>query len=82
MLNRIRTPIRVATVFEPGGKVRPVWFEWNRRRHTVKETTYTWKGKKGEAVLLHFAVTDEANLFELVYNTVDQTWMLEGVEGE
>ncbi len=80
MLSKIRKNIRVATIFEPGRGIRPVWFEWNHQRHLVKETTYSWKGKKGEAALLHFAVTDEANLFELTYNTADQSWTLEGVE--
>jgi hypothetical protein len=68
--------IRVATVFEPGGRIRPVWFEWNRQRHLVKETTYRWSGRAGNATLLHFAVTDEANLYELVYNTAEQSWSL------
>ena len=72
--------IRVATVFEPGGRIRPVWFEWNRRRHLVRETTYTWQDRVGETTFLHFAVTDEASLFELVYDTTGQTWSLGAVE--
>ena len=82
MINRVKANLRVATVFEPGGKVRPVWFEWNRQRHMIKETTYIWKGMKGDAKLIHFAVSDEANLFELTYNTADQTWTLAGVEAQ
>ncbi len=80
MVLRTRENIRVATVFEPGGKIRPVWFEWNRRKLVVKETAYAWRERRGETALLHFAVTDEANLYELVYNTADQTWVLVGVE--
>ena len=72
--------IRVATVFEPGGKIRPVWFELNHHRHLVRETTYTWRDRVGTTTFLHFAVTDDANLFELTYNTVDNTWLLNGVE--
>lgn len=72
--------IRVATVFEPGGKIRPVWFELNRQRHQIRQTTYTWRDRVGETTFLHFAVSDEANLFELTYNTADHTWILNGVE--
>ncbi len=80
MINGSREKLRVAAVFEPGGRLRPVWFEWNRRRHMVRETTYVWKAMRGNAGLIHFAVSDEAGLYELVYNTSDQTWTLAGVE--
>ncbi|HEY5976008.1 MAG TPA: hypothetical protein VIU41_14845 [Geobacteraceae bacterium] len=72
--------IRVATVFEPGGKIRPVWFDWQRRKHTIIETTYTWEGRKGTNRLLHFSVRDDGGIFELTYDTVEQTWCLEGLE--
>lgn len=72
--------IRVATVFEPGGKVRPVWFAWKREKHTILETTYTWEGRRGSARLLHFSVRDQGGMFELIYDTSNQTWCLEGLE--
>ncbi len=72
--------IRVATVFEPGGKVRPVWFAWKREKHTILETTYTWEGRRGSAKLLHFSVRDEGGLYELAYDTGDQSWCLERLE--
>jgi hypothetical protein len=72
--------IRVATVFEPGGKIRPVWFDWKRQKHTILETTYAWEGKKGGDRLLHFAVRDQGGMYELTYDTSDQTWCLEGLE--
>lgn len=79
-MERIKAPIRVAAVFEPGRQIRPVCFDWQRRKHTVTEVTYCWKGKTGEDTLLHFAVSDGTALFELVYNTADQSWTLNGVE--
>jgi hypothetical protein len=79
-VQRIGEPIRVAAVFVPGRQVRPVWFDWQRRKHTVLETTYCWKGKAGEDTLLYFSVSDGTALYELVYNTVDQGWTLNGVE--
>ena len=78
---RIREPIRVAVIFGPGSSISPVWFDWRRRKHTILETTYSWEGKRGDARLLHFSVRDEGGLYELTYDTREQTWALEGIEG-
>jgi len=79
-MERIRVPIRVAAVFEPGRQIRPVCFDWQCRKHMVTEVTYSWRGQAGEDTLLYFAVSDGSDLFELVYNTVDQSWTLNSVE--
>ncbi|WP_239027883.1 hypothetical protein [Geomonas subterranea] len=34
----------------------------------------------GGATRLHFAVCDDSNLYELMYDTSDQNWTLMGVE--
>lgn len=71
------TPIRIAVVYQAGVKPKPVWFELNRKQHKIARTTYYWKDRVGNAPLLHFAVVDEEDsLFELVFNSLDQTWML------
>lgn len=70
-------PVRIAVVFQPGAKAKPVWFELNRRQHRIAKTTYYWKDRIGDAPLLHWSVvTDEDALYELVFNTLDQTWVL------
>lgn len=71
-----REPIRVAVIFEPGKRLRPIWFDRKHRKHVIKETTYTWQDQVGDKPLLHFAVTDGEALYELVYNPLDGTWML------
>lgn len=71
-------PVRIAVVFEPGKKARPVMFEHNRRQHRIKETTYHWRDKVGETTLLHYAVTDGEALYELVFNPLDQSWTIQG----
>ncbi len=81
-MQKIRENIRVAVIFGPGNSVRPVWFDWRRRKYAVREVTYTWRERQGEATLFHFAVTDGANLFELTYNAVSQLWALTAVETE
>lgn len=72
--------IRVATIFEPGGTIRPVWFELNRQKYTISRTVYRWAERLGASTLLHFAVSDEANLFELTYNTGEQTWQVSSIQ--
>jgi hypothetical protein len=68
--------IRLAAIFEPGKPVRPVWFELDRRKHTLQEPSYRWQNRVGEAMLLHFMVSDGEALYELIYNPADQSWTL------
>jgi hypothetical protein len=77
---QIKELIRVAVVFGPGRSIRPVWFDWHNRKHAVLETTYTWSDLKGSARRLHFAVRDDGGLYELTYDTAEQTWELTGLE--
>jgi hypothetical protein len=79
-VERIKEQIRIATIFTPGRQIKPVWFDWHNRKHTILETTYYWKEQAGAATLLHFAVTDGEALYDLVYNTLDQSWLLNGIE--
>lgn len=70
-------PVRIAVVFRPGEKAKPVWFELNRKQHKIARTTYHWKDRVGDAPLLHWAVvTEDDALYELVFNALDQSWEL------
>lgn len=68
--------IRVAAIFEPGRRVRPVWFELNRRQHRIETITYSWTVRDGSASLLCFAVSDGEALFELIYDPFSAGWLL------
>ena len=81
-MQKLREDIRVAVIFGPGSSIRPVWFDWCRRKHTVREVTYSWQERHGEATILHFAVSAGADLFELAYDTAGRTWALAAVEAE
>lgn len=72
--------IRVAVVFGPGLKIRPIWFDLNRKQHNILQITNSWRDRKGETVFMHFHVTDEGALYELVYNMADASWKLEQIE--
>lgn len=78
---RVKEPIRVAVVFGPGQLIKPVWFDWRNRKHAILETTYIWSDLKGSARRLHFSVRGEGALYELTYDTTDQTWELSALEG-
>jgi hypothetical protein len=80
MFQRIQEHIRVAVIHGPGNKLRPVWFDWQRRKHEVLEITYHWRHRSGNDLLLHYSVSDGTALYELVYNTADQVWLLEGLD--
>lgn len=82
MLQRIREQIRVAVIHGPGTKIRPVWFDWNRRKHEVKEVTYIWHHHCGRDHLLHFSVHDGTALYELIYNNTQRFWILESIDAD
>ncbi len=72
--------IRVGVIHGPGGKIRPVWFDLNHRQHRVHQVTNSWRERCGETILIHFHVTDEGALYELVYNLTEGGWQLERIE--
>lgn len=72
--------IRVGVIHGPGGRMRPVWFDLNRRKHSVREVTNSWRERRGQVELYHFHVTDEGALYELCYNLQSGCWSLERVE--
>ncbi|MDD2851792.1 MAG: hypothetical protein PHY09_07815 [Desulfuromonadaceae bacterium] len=77
----IKYPLRVAVIFGPGLSIKPVWFDLHIRKHSILETIYTWTDLKGSAKRLHFTVRAEGGLYELTYNTAEQTWELGRIEG-
>lgn len=71
----INDPVDVGAVFARG-KINLKWFLWKKRRYDIKETTFTWKDREGDAVLQYFAVTDGATSFELFFNQKTLAWTL------
>jgi hypothetical protein len=67
-------------IFDPNGRIRPVWFELKRRRHDVRTITNSWRDRRGETILWHFHVTDDGALFELIFNPSAATWQLLWIE--
>jgi hypothetical protein len=72
--------LRVGVIHGPGRRITPVWFDLKRRKHTIREITNLWRDRQGESVRIHFHVTDEGALYELVYDLGTAVWTLEEIE--
>jgi hypothetical protein len=72
--------IRVVASFGFQDKIRPVRFSWNQRLFEVKDITYSWQTKEGQAKIYHFSITDGKTLYELSFDTTSLLWRLERVE--
>jgi hypothetical protein len=79
-MQQLNADIRVGAIFESGRAIRPVWFDWQRRKHSITEITYRWQEQSGKTKMLHFTVSDGQDLFELIYDTDRQIWILAGIE--
>lgn len=80
MIKHSAIPLRVAAIFSTAGTIKPVWFDWEGVKHNITETTYRWEDRRGAALRLHFTVTTESGLFELTYNTLEQSWNVSPVD--
>ncbi|HEY5595047.1 MAG TPA: hypothetical protein VIL61_07820 [Nitrospiria bacterium] len=79
MITEVGEPIKVGAVFDPEQAIAPKWFVWNGRKYVVQRVTFTWKVRDGQKLFYHFAVTDEANLYELTYDASALSWKLMAV---
>ncbi len=73
---KINETIEVGAVFGKAN-IRPKWFLWSGRKIDVKEISYSWKAREGDAVIQYFAVTDGATSFEISLNQKTMSWTLE-----
>ena len=80
MITEVVDDIRVGVIHGPAGKIEPVWFDLNRRQHRIRQITNYWRERRGSQLFLHFHVTDDGALYELVYNPTEGVWQLELIE--
>ena len=75
----ITETIEVAAVFGKN-KVKPRWFLRGGAKHDIKEISYMWRSRQGDAVIVHFTVSDGANIFEISFNQKSMSWTLDNVQ--
>jgi len=78
MYTQINESIKVGVVFDKtsNSKMRPVWFMRSGRKYTVKEITFSWHAKNGEATIHYFSVTDGSAVYEISFNDKTLNWLL------
>lgn len=76
MYKDIDQPIKVGVKFTRG-RVVPVWFFWQDRKHDVDEVNLYHRSFKGEAPLHHFSVTAGGDVFQLLFNGKKLKWKLD-----
>ena len=77
----IDKPIQVGAIFG-SNKIIPKWFVWDGRRYEVKKVNLVWQRAEGAALIHYFSVSDDANSYELAFDSKGMTWRLNKVEGE
>ncbi|MBN1827346.1 MAG: hypothetical protein JW958_13890 [Candidatus Eisenbacteria bacterium] len=71
--------IKVRADFE-GGRVTPLLFKRNGRRHRIGEVNLRWEDREGGRKLHYFSVTDDAgDVYQLHLDGADMEWRLDFV---
>jgi hypothetical protein len=79
MIESIHDPIEVITMFS-GGTIRPIRFRWKNRTVKVAKVTGDWVRHEGQNKIHYFALlADNADYYEVCYDTHEMTWTLNRV---
>jgi len=74
--------IRVAVIYDPERKPRPIWFDLDGEKATVTEVCYFWTSHVGKALINHYSVNTDRGLYELQLNVLEQKWLLKNPENK
>jgi|GEM_PF-219497 len=61
------------------GRISPRAFIWNKKFYRVKEITYRWQERLGQAVISYFSVRTSANLYQISFNNTSYSWRIDKV---
>lgn len=78
MVMEVAEKIEVGAIFRRG-HVKPVWFIWKSRRHSVKDVTYEWHEKRGENFFHFFQLVAEEGIYKVSLDSRSLAWNLEKV---
>lgn len=71
----MRDFIKVATIFK-GGKIIPVWFEWNKFKYTIDKILYRWEERKGSAQIIYFSVLSSDEHYNIAFDSENFVWYI------
>jgi hypothetical protein len=72
-------PIKVLVQFD-GAKINPLAFRRGNRLYKIKKLNMVYHLKEGSQTVFRFFVSDEANSYQLRFETETLTWFLEDDE--
>jgi hypothetical protein len=75
----IQERIKVRADFE-GGKITPLLFKRNGRKHRVEEVNLRWEDREAGRKLFYFSISDDAgDVYQLHLDAADMSWHLDFV---
>ncbi|MFA5353286.1 MAG: hypothetical protein WC291_03580 [Thermodesulfovibrionales bacterium] len=77
---RIGEAISVIASFGQPYRLRPLRFKWSGQLMDVKEITYAWETRDGQAKIYRFSVSSGDSLYELSFNADTLLWRLENLD--
>ncbi len=78
MVMEVDEKIEVGAIFRRG-KVKPVWFIWKSRRHSVRDVTYEWHERRGENFFHYFQVVADEGIYRVSLDSRSLAWHLEKI---
>jgi len=64
------------------GKFKPLWFDYQHKRHIIKNIFFAWKEKKGKDVYDLFSVSDKDDCcYRLCFSRKSLGWKLLAEDG-
>lgn len=81
MHETVNEPIKVLVSFN-GLKVKPMVFEWRNKKYQVKKINLIYEAREEGKKVFYFSVSDEANCFNLRFDSGELSWRLEEIYNE
>ncbi|MBI4398524.1 MAG: hypothetical protein HY586_05310 [Candidatus Omnitrophica bacterium] len=81
MVTDVSQTIEVGAVFRRG-EVRPVWFIWNSRKHSVQDISYRWQEQRGDNFYHLFQLVSDGGIYKVSLDSRSMAWNLEKIYNE
>lgn len=72
----INEQIDVVALFK-NAKIYPKAFFWKNKTYKIKEITYNWQQRCGQAIINYFSVNTDPDLYQLSFNSSSLGWKID-----